>query len=81
LVTLIPDSSIGRDPAGNKLLSVNDKTVTLLFNEMLLVYDHQQYKLQSSWDLSDWQPFGVKPDGKIIWLVSKKDGLLYGLSM
>ncbi len=77
-------SSLAEDLDGYidiKLLKADDENVWILYNNHLLQYNHKIKKLVRSTDLTTWQPNSVLLDEENIWLVSTKDGLLYGLSL
>ncbi|HMI79295.1 MAG TPA: PQQ-binding-like beta-propeller repeat protein [Ferruginibacter sp.] len=63
-----------------RLVKADDENIWILYNEHLLQYDHKIKKLVRMTDLTAWQPHQVLLDEGNIWLVSGKDGLLYGLS-
>lgn len=77
-------SALVEDLADNyntKLLKADDEFIWLLYSDHLLQYNHKTKKLIRSTDLTNWQPNGVLPDEEKVWLISGKDGLLYGLSL
>ncbi len=77
-------SSLADDLADNyntKLLKADDEHIWLLYSGHLLQYNHKTKKLTRSINLTAWQPEKVLLDEENIWLVSGKDGLLYGLTL
>lgn len=77
-------SSLAEDLTDNyntKLLKVDDEYIWLLYSAHLLQYNHKTKKLIRLTNLTGWQPDSVLPDEENIWLISGKDGLLYGLSL
>jgi hypothetical protein len=80
LTSLFPDTAGERSNGLDQLLLATENTLSLIYKEELLVYDHRKHKLETTIDLSGWQPSQVLPDGNKIWLISRKDGLLYGIS-
>lgn len=62
-----------------KLLKADDENIWLLYSHHLLRYNHPAKKLDVITDLTKWEPRQVLLDNKNIWLISGKDGLLYGL--
>ena len=64
-----------------RLLKADDENIWILYNKRLLQYNHKIKKLVKLTNLSAWQPTSVLLDEENIWLVSGKDGLLYGLSL
>ena len=67
------------DSALYKILQINNEKIWLLNNAVLTHYDYEAGKMIKQYDLGKWNPHHVIIDGKKIWLVSKKDGQLYGL--
>ncbi len=64
-----------------KLLKADDEHIWLLYSNQLLQYNHKTKIRTRSTDLTAWQPNSVLLDDENIWLISGKDGLLYGLSL
>ena len=64
-----------------KILKADDKRVWLMFNNWLVVYNYNDKRPEQQLNLSEWQPHQVVLDGERLWLISKKDGLLYGLTI
>ena len=75
----LSDSLVERSNA--KLLKADNENIWMLYGNHLLQYNHKTKKLAKLTDLSAWQPYCVSLDAENIWLVSGKDGLLYGLSL
>ena len=67
------------DPTRYKIIKIENEKIWLLGNTFLNVYDHKADVLIKQYDLGKWNPHHVIIDDKKIWLVSKKDGQLYGL--
>ena len=67
------------DNRSNKLLKADDEHVWILCDDKLIQYDHKIKKLVRLTSLTTWQPHSVLLDEENIWLISGKDGLLYGL--
>ncbi|MDF2188360.1 PQQ-binding-like beta-propeller repeat protein [Paraflavitalea sp. CAU 1676] len=80
LATLSDDLEYDRD-LPLQLLSVTDDQVSILYNHQLLVYHLKDKKLVKRIDLSAWQPHQAILEGSRLWVISGKDGLLYGLQM
>lgn len=77
-------SSLVEDLADNfntKLLKADDEHIWLLLSNHLLQYNHKTKKLAMLTNLTAWQPASILLDETNIWLISAKDGLLYGLSL
>jgi hypothetical protein len=67
------------DNYNTKLLKADDENIWFLYSNHLLQYNHKTKKLIRLTDLTAWQPNSVLLDEENIWLISGKDGLLYGL--
>ncbi len=77
-------SSLAEDLEGYidiKLLKADDENIWIFYNNHLLQYNHKTKKLVKLTNLTAWQPVSVLLDDENIWLISGKDGLLYGLSL
>ncbi len=77
-------SSLAEDLEGygdTKLLKADDEIIWILYNNHLLQYNHKIKKLVKITNLTGWQPDSVLPDDENVWLISGKDGLLYGLAL
>ncbi len=64
-----------------KLLKADEENIWLLYADHLLQYNHKTKLLAKLTDLTAWQPQQILFDEENIWLISGKDGLLYGLSL
>ena len=72
----------GLEDIGNtKLLKADDENIWILYSDHLVNYNHKTKKLVKLTDLSLWQPQTALLDQENIWLISGKDGLLYGISL
>ncbi len=70
------------DENGNaKLVKADNENIWLLYGDILLQYNHESKRLVRLTDLATWQPRQVVLDENNIWLISGKDGLLYGVSL
>ena len=77
-------SSLAEDLEGYidiRLLKADDENIWILYNNHLLQYNHKTKKLVRLTNLTAWQPASVLLDEESIWLISGKDGLLYGLAL
>lgn len=68
------------DIENGKLIKATNEDAWLLYGDQLLQYNYKSNSLTRITDLSFWKPQQVLLDEENIWLVSLKDGLLYGLS-
>lgn len=64
-----------------KILYADETDAWLFVLDQLIIYDYQQKKLARIIDLSSWHPHQVLRDGERLWLISRTDGLLYGLTL
>ena len=78
-VSSLADSLV--ENSDTKLLKADNENIWILYNNHLLQYNHKTKKLVRSTNLTAWQPNSVLLDENNIWLISGKDGLLYGLSL
>ena len=65
----------------SSILKTDDKHAWILYNQKLLVFDHHKNKIENLIDLAAWEPHSAEMDGNNLWLISKKDGLLYGIKL
>jgi hypothetical protein len=78
----IPDLMVDLEPFNiTRLLRGDDENVWLLYSDHVLHYNHERKEMVQIADLSAWMPQQVLLDGHNVWLVSGRDGLLYGLSL
>ncbi len=64
-----------------RLIKADNETVWMLYSGHLLQYNHKTKKLVRLTSLAAWEPKQVLVDEENVWLISGKDGLLYGLSL
>ena len=69
------------DNGQSKLIKAGNESAWLLYGDHLLQYNYKTNSLARIINLAYWQPQQVLLDEENIWLVSLKDGLLYGLSL
>jgi hypothetical protein len=67
--------------APSRILHADDVRVTMLYSNHIITYDHRDKKLLKDIDLSDREPHEVILENDKLWVISKKDGLLYGLNI
>jgi hypothetical protein len=65
----------------SKIFKADNKSIWLLYNEKLLILDADGKKLLRLVDLKAWHPHRAVLDGTAIWLISRNDGLLYGIDI
>ncbi|HKZ67096.1 MAG TPA: hypothetical protein VJ111_12095 [Chitinophagaceae bacterium] len=81
LLASLSDTIVENMESPAKILTADEEMVSILYTNRLIVYNHHKKKLVKTIDLSDWEPHQVLPDEDMLWLISKKGGLLYGLSI
>lgn len=64
-----------------KILKADEKKVWLMYNNWLVVYNYNDKKPEQQINLSAWQPHQVVLDEQRLWIISKKNGLLYGITI
>ena len=64
-----------------KIVEIDNQKFWFLNKAVLTHYDYVADKLIKQYDLSKWEPHQVIIDGRKIWLISAKDGQLYGLNL
>jgi hypothetical protein len=75
-------SAIANLPPSNepaKIIKVTPDFIWLLFENHLIQYYYNQNKIGKNVNLTQWQPSTCIIELDRLWLVSKNDGLLYGL--
>lgn len=64
-----------------QLLDTNLDIVTFVYKDQLIRYNYSKQEIQQQVSLASWQPHQVIVKGNKCWLISKKDGLLYGIGI
>lgn len=64
-----------------KILNADDEKITMLYSHHFIIYHHRDKKLLKLIDLAQWEPHQAILDEGKLWLISKKDGILYGLTI
>jgi hypothetical protein len=80
LSSLIKDTTEAGRTGLIQLIAAKPETIAFVYHDMLVTYDHAKRRVRQMIDLSAWQPSQVLPDENKVWLISQKDGLLYGLT-
>lgn len=80
LNTLAAEIESGND-VPVKILHADDENISLFYNMNYVLYSHRDKKLLKVINLSEWEPHQVLLDDTQLWLISRKDGQLYGLSI
>lgn len=79
---LLVSDTIAINFAGlTKLLGCTDETVSFIYNDQFFIYDHKKQGVIHRTDFTNWEPATVLLDDNKAWLISRKDGLLYGLTL
>lgn len=63
------------------ILKADDKMIWMVFGGQYIVYNFKTKKTEQVTDLTEWQPHQVLLEENKLWLISGKDGLLYGISL
>jgi len=63
-----------------QILKADNELVWLMYNEHLVVFNYIKKKMVNIIDLRKWAPHNPVIDENNLWLISRNDGLLYGLS-
>jgi hypothetical protein len=80
-LTSLSDELEENSDAPAKILHADDEKITILYSHHLIVFHHRDKKLLKLIDLAQWEPHQAMLDKDKLWLISKKDGLLYGLTI
>ncbi len=80
-IETLVDSISDYDNETCQLLSANDEKVSFFYYNHLYTYNHSKKKLENVVDLSAWQPFRIQLINDQAWVISRKDGRLYGLQL
>jgi hypothetical protein len=64
-----------------KIIKAEKENLWIVYSNHLFIYNYQKKKLVKTIDLNAWQPHQVIADDSRLWVISKKDGLLYGLDL
>jgi outer membrane protein assembly factor BamB len=67
------------DDGPARMLKTSDDKVWILLSQQLIEYDLTKQKTSKTADLSNWNPHSVLMDSDALWVISRTDGLLYGL--
>ncbi|PRZ23306.1 outer membrane protein assembly factor BamB family protein [Flavobacterium granuli] len=78
LETAFPTDNFAYD-AYSSILETRTESAWFCYQNYLIHYDFAKKKLLRKIDLTRWNPHQVELDNRTIWLISKNDGLLYGL--
>jgi hypothetical protein len=76
----LSDSLLESDGGIKRILKADDKKIWLLYNNWFVMLDHTNKKIEQQVDLSAWQPHHAVLDGERLWVISQKDGVLYGIT-
>lgn len=63
------------------LLKADEDNIWILYSGNILQYNHKTKKVIQLTNLTAWEPKEVLLDDENVWLISGKDGLLYGLTL
>lgn len=68
------------ESAYSAILGVDEQNVILIWSNQYIQYDYRKKKALRIIDLTEWEPHQAEVIEDQLWLISKKDGLLYGIS-
>lgn len=80
-ITLYYKENEGQFSNHYRILHADDKHVWCLSNNMVLQYALDGKEPFKKYNLAKWNPYRVALDGNTLWLVSRNDGQLYGLTL
>lgn len=63
----------------DKILQVDDTRIWISLFSEVYTYDFVSRKVVKKMDLSSWEPYSIQMDGEDYWVISRKDGQLYGI--
>lgn len=75
------DSLTHPDESLAKILKADDTYVWIAYYHHLLIYNYSKKAIDRVIDLSAWEPHQIITDNNNLWIISKKDGRLYGVSI
>lgn len=64
-----------------RILQADEEKISLIYNMHFIVYNHRYRKLLKQINLLEWEPHHAMLDNHQLWLISRKDGQLYGISI
>ncbi len=64
-----------------RFLNADDLTISFLYNQHYVSYNHREKKLLKLINLAEWEPHQAMLDRNNLWLISRKDGHLYGITI
>lgn len=69
------------DNSLQRIVKLEGDRIWIVYSNRLFILDHRKKKLVRMVDLTQWEPHQVQEDNGNLWLISKLDGRLYGLSI
>lgn len=75
---IVPQAEL-EENALSQILEIDAENIWIAYGNYLFQYNYKKSKPGKTIDLSEWEPHQVLKDGRKLWLISKKDGLLYGI--
>lgn len=65
----------------NEILKITNNSIWLFKDNRIVEYDYQKKLVNQEFDLSEWNPHSLLLENDLVYLISKKDGQLYGLKL
>ena len=75
----VSDELLGEYGSDLKILNATEDKIWIYESDRIIEYNYRLKKFVRSMDLDEWSPHQVSVDADKVWLISKKDGLLYCL--
>ena len=69
------------DYTPSRIVKADNSFVWLVYNNKLISFNYKKKSLERVINLEEWEPHQLLMDENRLWVISKKDGLLYGLSI
>ncbi len=79
-ISAMSDSIVADPYAQGKIVAADERNISILYNDQLIEYDYAKQQVKRVTDLANWKPHQLLINNDHLWLISKKDGLLYGIS-
>lgn len=70
-----------QDISNGQILKADKELIWLMYNEHLVIFNYIKRKPVKIMDLRKWAPHKPIMDENRLWLISRNDGLLYGLTI
>lgn len=64
-----------------EILKIDDSSIWFFYKNLVVVYDYKKNKTIQTINLTQWRPHQIILEDNKLWLISKKDGELVGLTL